>query len=238
MRLTDDELRALIASTTDRKLRKKYRLRLWGRLNYRKDIDKSREKNRRKRAVALDKPGHRERINRSKREWSARNKDRTRQHDRNKYNRPGFKEHRSAYYAEWYQRTHATRRKYMREYERKRKLADPGYAMMVRLRSRLGHALLSAKTKKADRFNAIVGCTPAHLARHIESKFQPGMSWDNRRLWHLGHIIPCAAFDFTDPKQQRACFHFSNIQPLWAADNRRKSGPRRKKHATHQKAAA
>ncbi|NBT08982.1 MAG: hypothetical protein EBS98_09300, partial [Chitinophagia bacterium] len=37
--------------------------------------------------------------------------------------------------------------------------------------------------------------------------------------WHLDHIQPCASFDLTDPSQQKKCFHYSNIQPLWAKDN-------------------
>jgi hypothetical protein len=51
------------------------------------------------------------------------------------------------------------------------------------------------------------------------------MSWGNYGLhgWHVDHIIPCASFDLTDPEQQRQCFHYTNLQPLWAEDNLRKS---------------
>lgn len=41
--------------------------------------------------------------------------------------------------------------------------------------------------------------------------------------WHVDHIIPCAAFDLTKPAEQAKCFHYSNLQPLWATDNYRKS---------------
>jgi len=43
---------------------------------------------------------------------------------------------------------------------------------------------------------------------------------------HIDHIIPCAVFDMSDPAQQRECFNFSNLQPLWRADNLRKSNIR------------
>ena len=33
------------------------------------------------------------------------------------------------------------------------------------------------------------------------------------------HKRPCISFDLTDPSQQRECFHFSNLQPLWAHEN-------------------
>lgn len=90
------------------------------------------------------------------------------------------------------------------------------------LRNRLGDAIKgrnrSAKTMQ------LLGCTVEFLMDHIASQFQPGMSWENwgQKTWHIDHIRPCASFDLTDPEQQRQCFHYSNLQPLWAADNIRK----------------
>ena len=57
------------------------------------------------------------------------------------------------------------------------------------------------------------------MVAHLESQFQPGMTWENHGAWHIDHIRPCASFDFNDPKQQHECFHYTNTQPLWAADN-------------------
>ena len=50
------------------------------------------------------------------------------------------------------------------------------------------------------------------------------MSWDNYGLhgWHVDHIKPCASFDLSKPIEQRKCFNFNNLQPLWAIDNLRK----------------
>jgi len=33
---------------------------------------------------------------------------------------------------------------------------------------------------------------------------------------------PCASFDLADPEEQKKCFHWTNLQPLWALDNIRK----------------
>jgi len=70
----------------------------------------------------------------------------------------------------------------------------------------------------------LVGCSFEHLKKHLESQFQPKMSWNNygKLGWHVDHIIPCASFDLTDPEQQKKCFNYTNLQPLWARDNLRK----------------
>jgi hypothetical protein len=49
------------------------------------------------------------------------------------------------------------------------------------------------------------------------------MSWKNYGKWHIDHIRPCSSFDLSDPQQQRTCFNYSNLQPLWAKDNLNKS---------------
>lgn len=96
---------------------------------------------------------------------------------------------------------------------------DDGAAMVKRLRDRLRDLLRKTGSKKSNPTLKLVGCSKDELRRHLESKFQPGMSWANRDKIHIDHIIPCASFDLTDPQQQRQCFHYTNLQPLWAKDN-------------------
>lgn len=66
----------------------------------------------------------------------------------------------------------------------------------------------------------LVGCTMDELKAHLESKFLPGMSWDSD--FHIDHIVPCSTFDLRDETQQRECFHYSNLQPLWPLENIKK----------------
>jgi len=61
--------------------------------------------------------------------------------------------------------------------------------------------------------------TPLELMDYLEKMFTDGMTWDNYGQWHLDHIRPCASFDLSDVEQRKACFHFTNLQPLWAKDN-------------------
>ena len=76
----------------------------------------------------------------------------------------------------------------------------------------------------------LIGCEVDYLMYHIQEQFTKGMTWDNhgrgwygKKEWHIDHIKPCSLFDLTDPDQQRECFNFTNLQPLWAEDNRIKS---------------
>jgi hypothetical protein len=68
----------------------------------------------------------------------------------------------------------------------------------------------------------MLGCTIEELWKHLEKKFKPGMTKENHGKWHVDHIIPCAIFDLSKPEEQIKCFHYTNLQPLWAIDNIRK----------------
>ena len=116
--------------------------------------------------------------------------------------------------------TDAERREYRRVYCAKRYNTDPQFKLASRCRVRLNEVLKrqgrqKSKTLKIDKKS---------LVEWIESKFQPGMTWQNHGSeWHIDHIIPCAEFDLTDPKQVEQCFGYFNLQPLWKRDNLRKN---------------
>lgn len=103
-----------------------------------------------------------------------------------------------------------------------RRRNDPAYRMCCNLRNSLRRHVREASQSKSGSSRSLIGCTVQELRQHIAANFLPGMTWDNYGReggWHVDHVIPCASFDMSDPAQQRACFHWSNLQPLWAADN-------------------
>lgn len=89
------------------------------------------------------------------------------------------------------------------------------------LRARMRLALKGID--KAKSTIKLLGCPLDYFQKHIEQQFKPGMSWDNYGKWEIDHIKPCAMFDFTNRKEQLKCFHYTNLQPLWSDENRRKS---------------
>lgn len=96
------------------------------------------------------------------------------------------------------------------------KLAD-------RLRSRIKNAIKN--NQKSGSAVSDLGCSIEELKKHLESQFQPGMSWENWTTdgWHIDHIKPLSSFDLTDPEEFKRACNFTNLQPLWAGDNIRKS---------------
>lgn len=113
-------------------------------------------------------------------------------------------------------------RAYKRDWTRNREASDHLYRLLRRVGCRINHAIRSAKSRKATRTIALVGCSPAELASHIEKSFRRGMGWRNRSEWHIDHVVPLAAFDLTDERQQRVAFHYTNLQPLWRHENLKK----------------
>jgi len=107
--------------------------------------------------------------------------------------------------------------KYASAYIKKKRRDDIVFALKLRLRNRFRQVLNGGR--KHGRSIDLVGCSWLELKEHIEKQFKPGMTWENRSEWHVDHKLPCKMFDLTDPEQQRKCFHFSNLQPLWAQEN-------------------
>jgi hypothetical protein len=93
------------------------------------------------------------------------------------------------------------------------------HVLKERMRRRLRRALKRADAYPVQSSRELCGCTPQELMLHLQSQFKEGMHWNNYGKWHIDHIRPCASFDLTDPEQQRQCFHYSNLQPLWAREN-------------------
>jgi len=107
-----------------------------------------------------------------------------------------------------------------KKYEFNKRRNDINYRIRKSLRCRIWHAL--KHNVKSSTTTKLLGCNIDLLRLYLQSKFQPGMSFSNYGKWHIDHIKPCASFDLTKKSEQKLCFHYTNLQPLWAIDNLKK----------------
>lgn len=102
------------------------------------------------------------------------------------------------------------------KYKKYRYDNDTSYKLLQVIRARILAAIKASSGKKIRKSSELLGCSIQEVKKYIELKFKTPMSWDNHgKIWDIDHIIPCASFDLSDPEQQRKCFHYTNLQPLW-----------------------
>lgn len=125
--------------------------------------------------------------------------------------------------SEYNQKNKVKNNEYKKKYIFKKRRKDLNYNIKLLLRSRIHHALKGLS--KVSSSSLAIGCSLEFLKSYIEDKFQPGMTWENWSLhgWHLDHIIPLSAFDLSDKNQFFKAFNYTNLQPLWAKENLKKS---------------
>jgi vacuolar-type H+-ATPase subunit E/Vma4 len=110
------------------------------------------------------------------------------------------------------------------KYKKRRMQIDPAFKLRDRLCKRVQFALkrclAGAKARKATGSMKLIGADIDWLMAWLEVQFKPGMTWENYgSVWHADHVQPCASFDLTDHQQQKLCFHWTNLQPLFAEEN-------------------
>jgi hypothetical protein len=153
-------------------------------------------------------------INIKRREWRQKNLEKCRAYDRKK-NAERIEDRKL-----WRKKNKSKLTIYYREKSRRLRKN-----IQIRIRDNLAtriRAALSGRVKKSINTQELIGCSVTELKLHLEKKFKTGMSWENYGKWHIDHIRPCCSFNLGDIQQQKECFHYSNLQPLWALENSRK----------------
>ena len=115
----------------------------------------------------------------------------------------------------------ATGREYNRKWQANKRKTDPNYLIRNRVCARLWRALKRKSNRKSSKTEILLGCTVAQFKEYFQSLFLPGMSWDLvfTGAIQIDHKVPCAKFDLSRSEDQLTCFHYTNLQPLWKADN-------------------
>lgn len=109
----------------------------------------------------------------------------------------------------------------IRDYTNNKNQTDVLFNLTNRLRSRLHSALRQKGWKKSLNTIEVIGCTGVEFKNHIEKHFKDTMSWENRNLWEIDHVIPSSSS--LDEKEVYELFHYTNLRPLWTKVNRSKN---------------
>lgn len=120
------------------------------------------------------------------------------------------------------QRASAVSKARRRQWESNKRSKSVNFRLAGNLRARIRMAM-----KHGDRCESsvkLLGCSIHRLKVWLESLFKPGMTWDNYGPtgWHIDHKRPCASFNLRLKKDRAGCFHYTNLQPLWATENIKK----------------
>ena len=111
---------------------------------------------------------------------------------------------------------------YEREYRNKRRKTDLFFRIKGNLSTRLSGII---KGNKDYSTLELIGCSRNKFLKYVESKFKPGMTWENYGLkgWHIDHIIPISNFNLIEKEEIKKACHYTNLQPLWWYENLEKS---------------
>ncbi len=151
--------------------------------------------------------------------------------ERKKQYRQETTEKRAEYDKQYYQENAERKKQYRQEnakkikqYQQERRKSDPIFKFAGNARALIRKSFKRGKTKglkKQTKTEQLLGCSIAELRAHLAKQFMPGMSLDNHGEWHIDHRIPLASAS-TQAEIEALC-HYTNLQPLWAEDNLKKS---------------
>jgi hypothetical protein len=99
--------------------------------------------------------------------------------------------------------------------------SDPIFNFKKKLRKRIGEAFKNKGFSKTSKTREILGAEWKVIKEYFEKRFQEGMTWENHGEWHIDHILPISTA--TSPEDVIRLNHYTNLQPLWAEDNIKKS---------------
>lgn len=118
---------------------------------------------------------------------------------------------------------HEKYREIKKNAHKNRKKNDPFYKFTCSMRDKLKRRMNKKFGSKDSNFYRIIGMTPPVLREYIQKQFKDGMSWENygSDTWHLDHIIPLSTAK--NKEEYYKLWHYTNLQPLWAEENIRKS---------------
>ena len=120
-----------------------------------------------------------------------------------------------AYHKVWREKNSKKINVHIKSYHENNPSAKIGDYLRTRIWKVLKGTSESASTSK------LLGCSLDYFRKYFFSLFTDSMTitaFMNGKI-HIDHIKPCILFDLTKEEEQKECFNYTNLQPLWAKDN-------------------
>lgn len=144
--------------------------------------------------------------NKNKREWNKRQRE-----------NPEYREYMKNYLKEY----NANNKEKRNARQKERLQQDPIFKLKTQTRKMIHQSFVRRGKYKSKQTEEILGCSLDFFINHLKSLFKEGMTLENYGDWQIDHIMPLATAK-TEEDVIRLC-HYTNLQPLWASENREKS---------------
>lgn len=121
---------------------------------------------------------------------------------------------------------YANNKEYVRNYKTQRRLTDPLYRLTENIRNLIRSSLRRKNHNKRSNTEKILGCSFEDFKLHVESLWEPWMSWENYGLyngelnygWDIDHIVPVSSG--LNEEGVIVLNHYTNLKPLCSKVNR------------------
>ena len=114
-------------------------------------------------------------------------------------------------------------------YRRQKLIEDPVFRIRVNVSVRIANFFAGRSSGKADKTEALTGCSFDDFHEWIVGQLNDGMNMENygHDGWHLDHVRPIMSFKNKDIdlkiEVQEVAFNWRNYQPLWGKENMSKN---------------
>jgi len=71
-------------------------------------------------------------------------------------------------------------------------------------------------------YKELIGCNTKELKDFISKNLKDDMTFENYGEWEIDHIRPVSKFNLNNRNELFECFNYTNLQPLWKSENRKK----------------
>lgn len=114
-------------------------------------------------------------------------------------------------------------------YQNKKRKNDPQFKLRINVSNAINSRLRNRCSNKNNKATfSFLPYTPEELKEHLESQFEPWMSWENygnkKGQWSIDHITPDSLFNYisVDDEEFKKCWSLDNLRPLNQIDNIKK----------------